>query len=96
MMRSSQTTVQFREDGCRYRTVIEETCKVQNDHGEKECERIKKVFRKCPNDSMEKELDGVADNKSSASETPNRYREFAHPPYDPRSNPRVESKAVDV
>ena len=56
MMRSKQTTMNFGEDGCQYRTILEQSCKVGS-KGE-ECQKYKQVFRKCPQDREEKLIEG--------------------------------------
>ena len=57
MFKSSSSTLQLREDGCYYRTVLEELCKIDNQHGSQKCESSKRVFRKCPGDRNEIEIE---------------------------------------
>ena len=62
--KSTQQTIQVRTDGCRYRTIIEETCVFDNATRSNKCERVKKVFRKCPNDAREVEVPDEGGNDS--------------------------------
>lgn len=73
MFRSTQTTVRYGEDGCRYKTVIEESCTLDPKSGEQKCERMKRVFRKCPNDLHEVEVES---DSSQTNGGPSRIVQF--------------------
>jgi len=55
---STQTRVEFRPDGCQYRTVLRETCRLLGD-GRRDCERTRRVFRRCPGDRDEVEIEAT-------------------------------------
>jgi hypothetical protein len=57
MFKSTQTTVRYGEDACRYKTVIEESCTIDPKTGEQKCQRLKRVFKKCPGDVNEVEVE---------------------------------------
>ena len=75
--RSSQTIIQFKEDGCRYRTVLEENCQIEKSSGLRKCERAKRIFRKCPNDSIEIELKVNNDGEDIESKLSTKYDAIA-------------------